>query len=243
MIGTKGKINGQKKEYKPNRYNDQRKLVKVFFDSIPAVARNNMSTQSKSTIDNAYTPFTPTPQISELPIKESYITAYKGMVSRMQEGESPTQEDLKIIAKLSIRKLDPNIYSYADEQLRLELLDWGGITPQIETLWVKESYTTRFKKMQTRMENGEMPTIDDMEILWKLSQRDSIPQFYDEEAEKLRRNLLSWGGFSDNSNTQSDTYTKDDYEKIYRLTDINQIDRMIKMLQLQRERLEGKEYF
>ena len=329
MIGTKGKINGKEKEYKPNSYHNQSMLVKDFFDSVPIATKNTYdnSTQSKSTLNqstqfiptpqigdlpskksyitayqemqsrmkngesptqedmkilmklsaqkldsNFYsskdeqlrlallswggvTPkpntlmsnnginanqFMPTPQISELPSKKSYTTAYQEMQSRMKNGESPTQEDMKILMKLSEQKLDPNIYSYDDEQFRLELLDWGGITPQIKTLRVEKSYPTRFKEMQSRMKNGETPTIDDMDILWNLSKNDLDPTFYDEKAKRLRLDLLSWGGFSDNSNMQKQTYTIDDYEDLYKLTDISQIDAMIARLQKQKASLQNR---
>ena len=241
MIGTKGKINGKEKEYKPNSYHNQSMLVKDFFDSVPIATKNTYdnSTQSKSTL-NQSTQFIPTPQIGDLPSKKSYITAYQEMQSRMKNGESPTQEDMKILMKLSAQKLDPNIYSYDDEQFRLELLDWGGITPQIKTLRVEKSYPTRFKEMQSRMKNGETPTIDDMDILWNLSKNDLDPTFYDEKAKRLRLDLLSWGGFSDNSNMQKQTYTIDDYEDLYKLTDISQIDAMIARLQKQKASLQNR---
>lgn len=150
MIGTIGIVNGQQKKYRPNLYEDQSIQVKDFFDSVQAVTKNDMPTQSKSksqpqpqyqsqsqsqsTLD-IYTQSTYTPQIRDIPAKKSYITAFKEMQARMENGECPTQDDMKILWELSSKTLDSDSYSYDEEQSRLDLLNWGGITPQLKTLY------------------------------------------------------------------------------------------------------------
>lgn len=246
MIGTKGKINGKEKDYKPDSYVDKSKVVKDFFDSIPVTDRNNMSAQPKQNIAvmsnqdiDIFAQSAPTPQISELPVKKSYITAYHEMKNRMENGDAPTQEDIRILMKLSTQKLDSDTYSYEEEQLRLKLLNWGGITPQLNTLRVEKSYTEKFREMQNRMENNEAPTIDDMDILWNLFQNDFDPTFYDEKARQLRLKLLSWGGIIKNSNMQSPTNQITDYSYMYHLTDINKIDAMMARLQQEKAKLQA----
>ena len=198
MIGTKGVINSQQKKHIPNLYEEQSIQVKDFFDSVQAVTKNDVSTQAQaqsqpqsqpqSTVD-IYTQFTYTPQIRDIPAKKSYITAFKEMQARMENGESPTQDDMKLLYRISAK----TSCSYDEEQLRLDLLEWGGITPQLKTFRTEKSYITRLKETQARMENGEMPTIEDMDILWDLYKKDLDPSFCDDEAKQLRLNLLRWG--------------------------------------------------
>lgn len=250
MIGTRGIVNGQQKKYRPNLYEDKSIQVKDFFDSVQAATKNDMPTQSKSksqpqpqhqsqsqsqsTLD-IYTQSTYTPQIRDIPAKKSFITAFKEMQARMENGERPTQDDMKILWELSSKTLDSDSYSYDEEQSRLDLLNWGGITPQLKTFRTVKSYITRLKETQARMENGEMPTIEDMDILWDLYKKDLDPSFADDKAKQLRLDLLRWGGFDDSQDVQSSKFTTGFYKKLYDLTSINQIDKMMDLLKREKE--------
>ncbi len=265
MIGTKGTINGQSKDYRPNSYENQRKLVKDFFNSVPIAAKEQILTRNITTKEINILQQTPkddniyTSKISDLPAQKSYVTKYKEMKNRMENGEKPTQDDYKILNQLSTQKLDSQMYTEQERQTRIELLKWGRIikqtnqqttqepiasdTAKISDLPAQKSYVTKYKEMKNRMENGEKPTQDDYKILNQLSTQKLDPQMYTYQEEQTRIELLEWGGIIKQTNQQStqELFTEDDYSEIYNLTDIEQIDAIIQKLKEQKKKIQSQQ--
>ena len=121
----------------------------------------------------------PQATIADITGKKAYTTAYHEMLDRMESGEKPTKDDIEILRKLSKQKLNSNIYSSKDEEVRQSLLKWGGFFDYDSMLQNKNEISS---------EKTYMNTIADYEDAYYLTDINKIDKMI-ERLQKLREKL------------------------------------------------------
>ena len=177
MIETKGRMYGKEIYHKPSKYEEECKSVKDFFDSIRIHDKDTTPIDLKQNIYESDKFLNAT--IKDISGIKSGVVAAKEMIDRMESGEKPTKDDIEILRKLSKQKLNSNIYSSKDEEVRQSLLKWGGFFDYDSMLQNKNEISS---------EKTYMNTIADYEDAYNLTDINKIDKMI-ERLQKLREKL------------------------------------------------------